>query len=151
MKINKEILSDLFDSGIRIDDVFHMELVTSCSQLQGSFWNALEDDQDEVLEALKLADKDISEYSDLRSESEAADFIHDNRVSGVLIKYSGTLPRDFSFNEHGEVQSYNASWNMSISSYVFADTLEEALRAAIKDREETVEEEARKEFKEAHQ
>ncbi|ELP6119440.1 hypothetical protein QTV43_000585 [Vibrio vulnificus] len=151
MKINKEILSELFDNSIKVDDVFHMVLVTSCGQLQDSFWEALESDQDEVLEALKLDKKDISEYSDLRHKDEAADFLHDNDVSGVLIKYSAPAPRDFSFNEHGEHQGFNASWSISISSYIFADTLEEALKAAIKHREELVEEEARKEFKKTHQ
>ncbi|WP_367971630.1 hypothetical protein RJD38_14910 [Vibrio scophthalmi] len=130
MKINREILEQLFDCSIRIDHVFHMQLITACDSLPDSFWEVFEDNCADVFNALGLTEKLSQEY-DLESKSELLDFLHDQRVGGVLLQFSMPVPRNFHFNGEGEFRSCSSGWSISHWSMAHAETLEETLRKAI--------------------
>jgi hypothetical protein len=136
MKINSELLNELFDSNIRIENVFYMQLVTACDSMPDSFWEVLDDDPSEILDTLGLGGKDTSEYSDLNSKSETLEFLHDNRVSGVLLQFSTPVPKNFRLGEGGEFKSCSISWGMTTWNFVHADTIEEALTKAVEMKEQ---------------
>lgn len=136
MNIKPRIMNELFDGNIRIENLFHMELVTACDSMPESFWEVFNDDHEEVLKAIGLRNKDISGYADLESKSELMDFLLDNKVTGFLIHFSTPVPRDFEFRDDGEFVCCSSGWGISTWSFAFGSTLEDALEQAIKVQQE---------------
>lgn len=124
--INKETLSDLFDSDICIENVFYMQLVTACDTLPKSFLDVFEFDGDNVLKALGL-NRSLMDQSD----DELLEFLHDKAPKGILIRFATPVPHDFSFNSAGDWCAHEGSWDCSWSRrthlYAYGDSLEVAL------------------------
>ncbi len=129
MKFSPEIMEELFQNSIRIDNVFYMQLVTACDQLPEAFWEVFEDHGD-ILDLIGLANKNVADYSMLRSKSDLLEFLHDHRKYGVLIHFSHPVPRDFKF-KGGDFFSCSSGWGISIDHLAYGETLEDALKQAI--------------------
>lgn len=132
MKLNKELMENLYEGSIRIENVFHMELVTACDSMPESFWEVFNSDHEDVLEVLGLRNKDISEYGDLESKSELLEFFHDCRLTGFLIHFSTPVPRNFLFGDDGEFRGCSSGWGISTWRFAFGLTLVDALNEAVK-------------------
>lgn len=122
--IKKETLSSLLNSSICIENVFYMQLVTTCSKLSESFLDVFEDDTDNVLKALGFS-------GSLVHENEVLVYLYDKAPKGVLIHFETPVHCDFLFDSNGDWQSHNSSWDCSWSRrthlYAYGDSLEEAL------------------------
>ncbi|EOW9224979.1 hypothetical protein ACN26P_003511 [Vibrio cholerae] len=149
MKFSYEIMEELFQRSIRIDNVFYMQLVTACDQLPEAFWEVFEDHGD-ILDLIGLANKNVADYSMLRSKSDLLEFLHSHRKYGVLIHFSYPLPRDFKFTGDGDFLSCSSGWGISIEHLAYGETLEDALTKAISIHEEHFEECMREAAKHNH-
>lgn len=127
MKFEQSLLSDIFDANVRIENIFYMQLLTSCSSMPVPFWEIFDENPMVILSALGLKDKDLSDYSDLRNKDDLLEFLFDNSVSGVLLNVATPVMRDLSFNEDGEYTGCSIGWNWYSTDFVHADTIENAL------------------------
>ncbi|KYN88870.1 hypothetical protein ATY37_14780 [Vibrio cidicii] len=141
MKFSPEVIEELFQRSIRIDNIFYMQLVTACDQLPESFWEVFEDHGD-ILDLIGLADKNVADYSMLRTKSDLHEFLHDHnhRIHGVLIRFSHPVPRDFKFTGDGDFLSCSSGWGISTEHLAYGETLEDALVNAISIHEKHFEE-----------
>ncbi|ANS86950.1 hypothetical protein VSVS12_03241 [Vibrio scophthalmi] len=136
MKINSEVMEQLFDASIRIEHVFHMQLVTACDSLPNAFWEEFDDNHTEILEALGFGSKESVGNYLLKSKGNLLDFLHDHKKHGVLIQFSTPIRDRFRFNDQGEFLSCSCSWSAYMSHFSYGQTLDEALRKAIAYQEE---------------
>lgn len=140
MKLSNEVLEQLFDGNIRIEEVFHMQLVTCCDSLPDSFWGVFEDDHEGVLRAIGLDGVDTSEYGHLASRSELLDFLHNKGKTGVLIQFLTPCPQNLCFDSDGEFSSCSSSWGLATYRFAYGETFEEAVSDAIRVQDEYFEE-----------
>lgn len=131
MKIKHDVMESLFDGNIRIENVFIMQLISACDSMPDSFWDVFDDNHEEVLKAIGLSNANISDYDDLSTKSELLDFLHDKKMSGVLIQFATPVPRDFSFDDDGEFSSCSCSWGMTSWNFAYGKSIDEAINHAI--------------------
>lgn len=132
MKLKYEVMEKLYDGNIRIENIFYMQLVTACDSLPDSFWEVFNDDRKDALSAIGLSHKDTSEYRDLKYGSELLDFLHDNKITGVLIQFATPVPRNFSFDTDGEFSHCSSGWGLTSWHFAYGETIDEVLAQAIK-------------------
>ncbi|MGR6860094.1 hypothetical protein ACU5EH_20165 [Aliivibrio salmonicida] len=145
MVINKQLQSDLFDSSIVIESQYEMSILTSSDRLPSVFKSDFEDGTLEICRAMGI--KWCDEFNSSRHD-DVVEFLHDSGVSGCLVKVCTPVPRDFSFKEDGEYWSYNCSWNMYTTHYIYSDSIEECCALAIKWQADNEKEAADRERKE---
>lgn len=131
MKIKHDVLESLFDGNIRVENVFIMQLISSCDSMPDSFWGVFDDNHEEVLKAIGLGNANTSDYDDLSTKSELLDFLHDKKVYGVLIQFATPIPRNFSFDDDGEFSSCSCSWGMTSWHFAHGKSIDAAIDNAI--------------------
>lgn len=132
MKLKYEVMENLYDGSIRIENIFYMQLVTACDSLPDSFWEVFDDDRENVLSAIGLVSKDISEYGNLETKDELLEFLYDHKASGVLILFVTPVPRNFSFDTDGEFSHCSSGWGLTSWHFAYGESIDEALAQAIK-------------------
>ncbi|KAB5599276.1 hypothetical protein [Vibrio parahaemolyticus] len=120
--INKDTLSDMFDSSVRVSRIIHLRSMFVGIPENG-VWRLFEDEFEDILEAMdvkppKEAMSDIAELG--------AVFLRRDEFAGLLVRFDTPVPRDVK-----EKGGYSCGWNMYHSKWFYCDTLQEACEKAL--------------------
>ncbi len=120
--INKDTLSDMFDSSVRVSRIIHLRSMFVDTPENG-VWRLFEDEFEDILEAMdvkppKEAMGDIAELG--------AVFLRRDEFAGLLVRFDTPVPRNVK-----EKGGYSCGWNMYHSKWFYCDTLQEACEKAL--------------------
>ncbi|HIF6161559.1 TPA: hypothetical protein ACX3IN_002516 [Vibrio parahaemolyticus] len=120
--INKDTLSDMFDSSVRVSRIIHLRSMFADTPENG-VWRLFEDEFDEIVEAIgvELPEELLEDKEEL-----SAIFFRRNEFAGVLVKFDTPVPRNVK-----EKGGYSCGWNMYHSKWFYCDTLQEACEKAL--------------------
>ena len=129
MNIDNEIIGTLNEELIRIENVFHMPLVTACDTAPDGLWDFFEDDREKVMSEMGF--QDIAIYEDIDDACELVEVLEEHKKGGVLVQFSTPVLREFELDNKGKISSCSFSWSYTHLNFAYGENLEESLRRAI--------------------
>ena len=133
MKRNS-LLNRLNEENIRIDEVFHLDLITNCESAPVSFIDFMED-PDLLGKFLEIAGLSFGTIHELNSITYPADLLHlllDNNINGVLVRYSTPYPTDIEVVN--DTRRFSYSWECTMNGIAYGHNLNAALTMLIEDK-----------------
>ncbi|HHC6666665.1 TPA: hypothetical protein ACN315_000450 [Vibrio parahaemolyticus] len=120
--INKDTLSDMFDSSVRVSRIIHLRSMFADTPENG-VWRLFEDSFDEIAEAIgvELPEELLHDEVEL-----GAFFLRNDQFAGLLVLFDTPVP--LRVNEKG---GYSCSWSRYHSKWFYCDTLQEACEKAL--------------------
>lgn len=123
----QQIISDFFDSSLRVEKVIHLGTMCMDDIWPTAAMDAFEDDAEEVWEALG------SLAPDEASTEEWGEALRCMRKLGFLVQFATPMPRDFS-----DDGGYSFSWGHYTTQWIYDDSFESACARALKWQEEFI-------------
>lgn len=127
VKKMKQIISEFFDSSIRVEKVIHIGTMCMDSAWPDIARKAFEYDPTDVWAALGLQEPEIED------SDEWGEVLREGRKLGYLIQFATPIPDDFYDG------GYSFSWGWYTTHWIYDDSFESACAKALKWQDEFIE------------
>ena len=135
----KQIISELFDSSVRVEKVIHIGTMCMDSAWSDIAHEAFEDNPDEVWTAIGLQEPQIEDVD------EWGETLREGRKIGFLIQFATPVP--YSFYDGG----FSFSWGWYTTCWIYDDSFDRACEKSLKWQEDFVEKRRAKAEEETNQ